>query len=92
MDEYFKRRKENQLEEAVNFYHSYIRRYNQLPTEELFHEYFFLFSSGKTGTLNPSFERKMHDHGCFNESLNAWNNNKPIFESFIEFCKYAENH
>lgn len=92
LQEFYNRRKEKQLAEAIDIYHVYCERYNSKPTEGIFHEYFFLFSSGKYGALNPIFKSKMYDHGNFNESLEMWNENEPMFHSYNEFCRYAEKH
>ena len=90
IDDFYKRRFDSQLKEAVEIYKSYVKIYNKKPDEKIFHEYFFLFSSEKNGTLNSLFEKKMYDHGNYEESLLAWKNNNPLFNSFEDFCVYCE--
>ena len=92
IEDYYKRRRKSQLDEASMIYRSYYNRYGRKPPEELFHEYFFLFSGGIDCQLNPAFEVKMSDHGNYNDSLTAWRNNVPQFESYEAFCKYMDIH
>lgn len=92
LDEYWGKRKDKQLSEAVEIYVEYYKRYSRPPKQEVFHEYFFLFSSGKKSILNPCFEKKMYDHGNYERTLEAWNNNEPIFDSYDEFCNYARQY
>lgn len=90
IDEYYNRRKEKQLNEAIEIYKEYCKRHGSKPEESIFHEYFFLFSSGKSGLLNPCFKKKMSDHGNYEESYEAWMNNEPVFSSYDEFCSFAD--
>jgi maltose O-acetyltransferase len=89
IDEYYEKRKSKQVEEAVNIYRHYTYRFNKKPTEDIFHDYFFLFG-WTVEKLHNSLRNKFKDNGNEEESIKAYIDNKPIFDSFDSFCRYAE--
>lgn len=92
LDEFYSKRRDRQVSEAVKIYQEYKIKYNETPPKELFHEYFFLFCGGREcfDNLIPEFERKLYDHGNYEESKECLINNVSQFKSYSEFCKYAE--
>ena len=93
IEQYYKKRKDKQLSEAIEIYHRYIQRFGTKPSMEIFHEYFFLFSGGNDiHKLPDNIIRKFSDNGNQEESVTAYMKNKPLFISFEEFCSYAEKN
>lgn len=89
LEHYYERRKAKQVEEAITIYGCYKRRFNAVPPKEVFHEYFYLFTSS-SDDLCGMFLRKLEDRGNVDECL-AWiNSHTPKFNSYEDFCEYAE--
>lgn len=89
LEEYYIKRKNNQYKEALDIFEEYVRRFGQIPPQAIFHEYYFLFSTGNDNKLIPSFRRKLYDHGNYAESKNFLLHNKPMFKSYDEFVNVA---
>lgn len=89
LEEYYDRRKRNQLDEAVEIYSRYKQRFQMVPSKELFHEYFYLFSSSSTD-LCDVFRQKLDDHGNADECMDWIDSHDPLFDSFDSFCDFAE--
>ncbi len=89
IDEFFAKRKALQFEEAKLIAQKYKERFNKLPGPEVFMEYFYLFSTGKSACKNEIFKYQMETSGNFDESYSFLENNPPMFpdfESFINAC------
>lgn len=93
LDEFYNKRIERQLEEAIIIFHEYKKKNGVKPPLTLFHEYFFLFSGGENDLNNliPEFASKFYDHGNYEETKNAFIKNVPMFGTFEEFVEYAES-
>lgn len=89
MDEYIKKRENNQLKEAVDIYRLYYQRFGKIPDKSIFHEYFYLFSLQEQ--LTELYKSKMRENGNYVECLLYLKNNKPQFNSYEDFCEYAKN-
>lgn len=89
IENFYDRRKNAQLQEAVIIFNEYKSRFNKIPEESLFHEYFMLFSMGDDKNVLPEFRKKLYDHGNYSESKAYLLNNKPMFNSYTEFVEYA---
>ena len=87
IEEYINKRKDNQLSEAVDIFVRYYDRYGRYPTEDLFHEYFYIFTSGEM--LSTTFKKKMIENGNYNECLAFLRDNTPLFKNYEQFCEYA---
>lgn len=87
ISEYLERRETKQLDEAVQLFNSYLRRYNSEPDMGLFHEYFYLFSDGEN--LPELFKSKMIENRNYEECENYLREHRPRFASFEEFKQYA---
>lgn len=82
IEEYYKKRKEAQFDEAKNVVLEYKRAHGDFPPIEVLHEYFFLFSDER------DCERwKKQLDNCQNSeaSINYIKNNKPMFAGYKEF-------
>lgn len=90
IEEYYNKRKEKQLSEAVTIYQKYKERFHKEPSKEIFHEYFYLFEGGDFDTLDECYKVKFPDHGNFEETVDFFKRHKPLFSSFDEFKQYAE--
>lgn len=89
LEEYYVRRKRKQLDEAIEIYKRYKQRFGKAPAKEIFHEYFYIFTSSSSN-LCDIFTQKLDDHGNADECLRWIDSHKPQFESFESFCEYAE--
>ena len=90
IEEYYKKVKDNQINDACEIYHAYKARRGCVPPRELFHEYFYLFEGGNYEVLPDAFKEKFQDHGNREETIAYFRNHKPEFASYEDFCAYAE--
>jgi len=89
LQEFYEKRKKRQLDEAVNIYKQYSKRFGVTPPEKLFHEYFYLFHGGND-VLIPEFDKKLSAHQDYNEALVYFRNHVPPFAGYDAFCDYCE--
>lgn len=89
LEEYYERRKRKQLDEAVEIYRRYKLRFRKVPPKEVFHEYFYIFTSSPDD-LCDVFRQKLDDHDNADECMNWLSSHNPLFDSFDSFCEYAE--
>lgn len=89
LDEYYKKRKSNQLSEAVNFVKEYQKRFNQIPSEDKLNEYFFLFKPTK---LNKKFISQLELMENYERSKKKLYENYRFssYKDFIEYCLKTE--
>lgn len=87
VEEFYKKRMELQISEAKTLATSYYERFNEMPPEEVFHEFFMLFEDNIPN--NKTFSDKMHLCENFTDSCNYIKNNKPKFCSYEEFLKFC---
>lgn len=83
IDEYREKIQKNQLHDAKEIFCQYKKINSTIPPEEIFHEYFYLFSNNDTELANV-FVDKLKE-----EKINFKNENAK-FENYEEFCKYCE--
>lgn len=86
-NEFYKKRKVAQLEEARQLAIAYKNRYGKIPPKEIFHEFFMLFTT--PNSLEQVFIDKMKLCNNFEESMKYIESNSPLFssyETFIEYC------
>ena len=93
IEDYLVKREQKQLEEAEELYKYYKRQYQKEPTEEVFSEFFWLFTSisSKEETINSRFINKMKLVGNYEQSMCVLKNNKPMFDGYDEFLEYLKN-
>lgn len=87
IEDYFQKRKEKQLQEACELARQYYKKYMKRPSEDVFSEYFMLFSS-KTPE-NEAYIEQMKLCQNYDETLRVINNNQPLFTCFDEFLNYC---
>lgn len=86
LEEYYRKRKALQLEEAVNYVKKYKEKFGKLPVEEELDEYFFLFRNNNDDRM---FERKLKLMGNYEESINCLEMHKKSFDDYNHFLKFA---
>ena len=91
IEEYYRKTKNHQVEDACEIYRRYKNIYNQIPPRELFHEYFYLFEGANYDTLKKKKKKKFYDHGNYDETVEYFRNHKPIFRSYEDFCYFVES-
>ncbi len=72
---------------------AYRERFGKVPPQEVFHEYFYLFTPGVDG-LPEAFARKLEDKGNAEECLSYLRdgrNARTEFASYGEFVEYARS-
>lgn len=88
IEEYYNKRKDKQLNEAVDIVKNYYDVYGKIPKKEILREYFWIFEN-RNGNLNKTFDDVIHLVGNYEQSLNKFNTTKSIFNSYEEFIKYC---
>lgn len=89
LEDFYERRKGKQVEEACEIYRLYRERFSVVPPIEVFHEYFYLFTTSSEG-LCSKFRQKLDDHGNADECLRWIDEHKHAFSSYEDFCEFAE--
>ena len=90
LDEYYNKRKNRQLNEAVDFVLQYEKRFGEMPPREKLCEYFFLFESGKDA-MPEKFLSQLRLMGNYEESvLKLENGSLRQFDGYEEFIKYCK--
>ena len=91
IDDYYKKRLDAQLSEAVEVYKEYVGRFGVEPSKEIFDEFFFLFENGDEDTLPNSYKRQMSWGGRYEETLDNLRVTQKQFDGYEEFIEYARN-
>lgn len=87
LDEFYAKRKEKQLAEAVAYANAYYARFGkEVPTEKL-DEYFVLFSTRKDSEFSAYKIGLMGDETKTLEMLDATQSQFDSSESFLAYCK-----
>lgn len=87
LDEFYAKRKEKQLSEAVAYANAYYARFGkEVPAEKL-DEYFFLFASREDCDLYRYKIGLMGDEAKTLKMLDATQSRFGSFESFLAYCK-----
>ncbi len=89
VDEFYKKREDKQLEEAVTMVRVYREKFGKNPPEEVFYEYFMLFSDSDKACSVPEFRRQLGQGKIYSDSIEYMNNNKPLFESYEDFLNHC---
>jgi hypothetical protein len=76
-----------QFEEAKKVALAYRERFCEIPTKEIFREYFMLFSTAEDVKKCPEFEAQLKNCENYDESIAYINENPPMFKSFEDFLK-----
>lgn len=89
LEEYEKKRNDLQIKEAKELAISYYERFHKKPYEEIFHEYFFLFSDLKHVEENEVFRKKIQLGNGAELSKRVLEEHKPAFNSYDAFLDYC---
>lgn len=89
--EYYFKRENAQLEEAVNLARAYYEKYKKYPPEDIFHEYFMLWEDKDTVVRKENFVKKMQLCENFDKSIEYMEKEKRKFKNFSDFISYSIN-
>lgn len=87
VEEFYKKRKLTQLNEAKLLAQKYYERYGKKPGKEIFHEYFMLYENEIP--KNKVYTNKMKLGNNYQKSCNYIKKHNTEFQSFEEFLKYC---
>lgn len=87
IEEYANKRKVLQFEEAKKVALAYRERFCEIPTKEIFREYFMLFSTAEDVKKCPEFEAQLKNCENYEESIAYIDANTPMFKNYEEFLK-----
>lgn len=90
IEEYYKKRKKEQISEASELMEEYYIANKQYPPKEELREFFFLFEPRKE-KLNDTFEKVFHLSDNEEISKRAFKNTKPTFNGFDKFIEYIDS-
>ncbi len=89
IDEYYKKRKDSQITEAVELAKQYYLRYRCIPKQETFNEYFMLFTKYDEEQSLDVFSQKTKLGGNQEKSIEYLKLHEPFFNSYSEFIRYC---
>lgn len=90
IDDYYHKRKKQQLKEAVNYVKKYQERFGHIPSMKQLDEYFFLFFDPQDEEQREVFDFKLGLMGNYGETIQKSKYRKAVFSSYDEFIKYCE--
>lgn len=88
LEEYYKKRKSLQEQEAEELVRLYRERYGKEPDERALHEFFFLFENGER-ELHPAFAHMMQLVGTEELAYQKLRSNTPAYHSMQEFLNHV---
>lgn len=94
LDDYYKKRKDSQLAEAVELVQEYYKRYNEIPDKSLLREYFWIFQN-RNEPLIDEFDKVHKLQGDKEVTIEKYMNTEPFFDSYedlIEYCGLVEEN
>lgn len=92
LDDFYKKRKENQEKEAEDLFYAYYNRYHKIPNINIFREYIFLFKNDYdklSDNLKDVFKRG--GDKFLDKSITSFKNYSFKYESFDAFIKHCKN-
>lgn len=89
LEEYYKKRKEKQVEEAYECAIRYYEVYRKWPDKEIFREFFWIFEEKNTTLIN-TFDEVMKLEGNEQMSYEKFKNTKSLFNNYNEFMDYVK--
>lgn len=89
LDEYWKRRKSKQYDEAVQLVVEYKKRHGVYPPKEKLPAYFYIFEPRIRESIenNPVFKSRLKLGGNYETCLNDFMHSEPMFDSYESFLK-----
>lgn len=89
LDEYYKKRKDKQFKEAVNFALQYKNRFGEMPPKEKMYEFFPLFETGYNN-MPEKYLFQLRLMGNYEESVEKLHiGSARQFEGYDEFIRYC---
>lgn len=88
LDEYMKKRKEREVEDAKEIARMYYERLHKKPPKDILPAYFWIFESDEN-TLDPIYEDRMRLCGNYDQSLVAFRQHKTVYRDYNEFLEDA---
>lgn len=88
IEEYYEKRKKQQIKEAKELVIEYYKRYNKIPNEELLREFFWLFRE-RNEKLPEVFKDVNSLGGNLEFSMNIYKKTNPVFTSYYDFLEYC---
>ena len=88
INDYYEKRKVEQLDEAKELVKEYFNKYNKVPEKELLREFYWLFQQ-REDQLIKEYDNVLKLNGNYEESFNKFINTKPIFKDYEEFVKFS---
>ena len=87
IDDYYDKKKGQQLEEAFNIYCCYRNRFNRNPNEYVFREYFWLFTNNED-ISEFTFVNSLQNN--YEETIKKFKNHVPMFKCYDDFINYCD--
>lgn len=90
LSDYYEKRKQLQLKEAVTLYAS-IKERGEVPEKKDFREFFWLFEETEDGRFDePSFNYEMNIGSRFEKTYQKYRSTQRLFSGFQLFSEYCE--
>lgn len=91
LDEYYKKRKNKQLDEAVDLVKRYLNRRKQYPKQNMLYEYFYLFFDPDNKEQLDIFDGQLRLTGNYNDSIRFARKKRATFLTYNDFLAYCDN-
>lgn len=87
IEDYYEKRKKNQVLEAQNMAKAYYNAFNKIPPKEEFREFFWIFEERKKPMQNQVFDDVMKLVNNYDMSYEYFLKTKPLFNGYNDFIK-----
>lgn len=91
LDDYYEKRKNEQIREAKELVKEYYKCYGKPPKEEVLREFFWLFTNRNTELLKD-FNDVNKLEGNFEFTMQVYKENQPVFNGYYEFLEHCNIH
>lgn len=88
IEEFHEKRKQKQLEEAIEVTKQFYEQTGEIPTKQILREYIFLFEP-RNDVQDKIVDSVLRDSGHYELCLSAFKNSKPVFNGLNDFLKYC---
>lgn len=87
IEEYYNKRKKQQLDEAIVLVREYYNVYHKIPPKSVLHEYFWLFEERNEEKLEEEYKEVMKLVNNYEKSIDKFKNSEAMFKDYDEFIK-----
>ena len=91
LEDYYKRRKKEQLKELSDLIRNYYYKYKKWPEEKVLREFIFVYKErNDTSIKDRTFQEIAHLVGNYEQTLKSFYENKGLFENYeqlIDYCR-----